>query len=93
AVSGHQEDQWAVIPVLNRIRYTSQQARLKKNERAENLKGAFEVVGDRGVLNGKVCFLVDDVCTTGSTLDSCAKTLKDAGIKKVYGLVVARSFG
>ena len=39
-----------------------------------------------------LCFLVDDVCTTGATLDSCAKVLKEAGLKKVYGLVVARAF-
>jgi ComF family protein len=39
-----------------------------------------------------IYFIVDDVCTTGTTLESCAKVLKEAGIKKVYGLTVARAF-
>jgi len=77
---------------LSRIKNTSQQAKLNKKERVENLAGAFEVTGDLKLLNGRICFIVDDVCTTGSTLDNCAKILKERGVKKVYGLVVARAF-
>lgn len=39
-----------------------------------------------------IYFIVDDVCTTGSTLEECAEVLKNNGIKKVYGLVIARAF-
>ena len=38
-----------------------------------------------------IYFVVDDICTTGATLENCAKTLKSAGIRKVYGLVIARA--
>ena len=78
--------------LLIRVKNTSQQAKLNKKERHWNLHEAFEVTGKLDELSDKVCFVVDDVCTTGATLDSCAKVLKDAGLKKVYGLVVARAF-
>ncbi|MFH0838433.1 MAG: ComF family protein [Patescibacteria group bacterium] len=78
--------------LLCRVKNTSQQAKLNKKERRLNLTEAFEVTGDLESLSGKVCFLVDDVCTTGATLDNCARVLKENGIKKVYGLVVARAF-
>jgi len=77
---------------LARVKNTAQQAKLNKMERHENLTEAFEVTGDLDRLSDKVCFVVDDVCTTGATLDSCAKALKENGVKKVYGLVVARAF-
>jgi len=78
--------------VLIRIKHTSQQAKLNKAERHKNLLEAFEISGDLEKLDDKICFLVDDVCTTGATLDSCAKLLKEKGVFKVYGLVVARAF-
>ncbi len=87
-------DNAEVIPMLERVRNTKQQARLSKKERHENLTGAFR-------LNKKcihkynsenIYFLVDDVCTTGSTLEKCAEVLKKNGIEKVYGLVIARAF-
>ena len=81
-----------VLEVLKRVKHTSQQARLSKRERHENLAEAFEVTADLIGFSDKVCFLVDDVCTTGATLDNCARALKQAGLKKVYGLVVARAF-
>lgn len=79
--------------LLNRVKNTSQQAKLKKIERRLNLKNAFQLnKGSLKQLSQKVCFLVDDVCTTGSTLDECARVLKqEAGLEKVYGLVVARA--
>ncbi len=80
--------------LLKRERYTQQQAKLKKEERQENLKEAFSLASppDLARLNQGVCFLVDDVCTTGATLENAARLLKEAGIKKVYGLVAARAF-
>lgn len=85
-------DKATIYEMLSRVKNTSQQAKLNKLERRQNLAEAFEVSGDIGLLTGKVCFVVDDVCTTGSTLDNCAKVLKENGVRKVYGLVVARAF-
>ncbi len=95
-------DRVQVSHLLKRDRNTAQQAKLNKYERQKNLQSAFSLncsqinpkLEDR---NSKedlepVYFVVDDVCTTGATLDNCAKTLKEAGIGKVYGLVVARAF-
>lgn len=85
-------DRTDVLTPLTRVKNTSQQAKLNKTERHQNLKEAFEITGDISRLSDKVCFLVDDVCTTGATLDRCAQALKEKGLKKVYGLVVARAF-
>ena len=81
-----------IQPLLNRIKNTTQQAKLKKMERHQNLKNAFQLSLKKvDHLSDKICFLVDDVCTTGSTLDECARVLKQAGIERVYGLVIARA--
>ncbi len=82
----------SVLNPLTRVKNTSQQAKLSKKERHQNLTEAFEVTGDLDSLSDSICFVVDDVCTTGATLDSCARALKAKGIRKVYGLVVARAF-
>ncbi len=93
AVAGRLPEQIEVMPLLERIRHTDQQAKLDKKARHENLKGAF-------ILNKKfvqeydsknLYFIVDDVCTTGSTLENCTRVLKGGGFEKVYGLVVARA--
>ena len=91
AAAGYGSDIDVFMP-LTRIKNTSQQAKLNKKERHQNLDEAFEVTGDLDRVRDKVCFVVDDVCTTGATLDSCAKVLKANGVQKVYGLVVARAF-
>ncbi len=85
-------DRARVLTPLVRIKNTSQQAKLSKEKRHQNLHEAFDVRGDLSGVLEDVCFIVDDVCTTGATLDSCANALKKRGVKKVYGLVVARAF-
>ncbi len=75
---------------LCRIRDTQVQTGLKREERRKNVKRAFEVV-DRDAVKGKTILLVDDVATTGSTLNECARVLKRAGCAKVYCLVLARA--
>ncbi len=57
-------------------------------ERIQNVAGAF-VCRDRR-LQGKYVILVDDVCTTGSTLDACAAALKEGGIPSIWGITLAR---
>ena len=73
---------------LRRVRDTPQQARLSAEERRRNLKGAFEARSP--MLRGRTVLLVDDVATTGSTLDECAKTLSGAGAARVWCATVAR---
>jgi ComF family protein len=77
---------------LRRIKYTQPQTGLKSNERRKNVRGAFEVV-NRNVVKGRSVLLVDDVTTTGSTLNECARTLRRAGAREVFCLTLARTSG
>lgn len=72
--------------VLIKIKPTSNQVGLTKDERKENLKGVFRCSEH---INKKV-LLIDDVFTTGSTMEECAKTLKESGAKEVWGVTVSR---
>ena len=74
--------------VLERIRPTIPQWELKLRERKKNIKGAFAVAHPEKVKNKNI-LLVDDIFTTGITLDECAKVLKKAGANQVKALVVA----
>jgi ComF family protein len=74
---------------LARIRRTkSQLTTASAAARARNVAGAFAVRKGHNFAGRKVC-LVDDIKTTGATLNECAKTLKEAGASKVYALVLA----
>jgi ComF family protein len=73
---------------LARIRHTEMQPAIDFAKRKANVRGAFAVRrGHR--YDGKTICLVDDVKTTGATLNECAKVLKEVGAKKVYALVLA----
>jgi ComF family protein len=74
---------------LRRIRYTSTQTVLDRHERMENLRNAFRVRHIPNVLHRHLV-LVDDVFTTGSTVDECARVLRQAGAASVRVLTVAR---
>ena len=78
-----------VYTALKRIRYTTTQTRLDRRERMENLRGAFHVRHPARVLSRHL-LLVDDVFTTGSTVDECARVLRQAGAASVRALTVAR---
>jgi len=56
--------------------------------RAKNVAGAFAVRYGNNFTNRKIC-LVDDIKTTGATLNECAQTLKQAGASQVFALVLA----
>jgi len=74
---------------LVRIRHTKSQPTMPSPAaRAANVAGAFAVRYGHNFAGRNVC-LVDDVKTTGATLNECAKTLKQAGAKKVFALVLA----
>ena len=75
---------------LRRTRHTQPQTGLKKDERRKNVRKAFELNGTVH-LKGKTIVLIDDVATTGSTVNECARVLKKAGVEKVYCLVLART--
>lgn len=87
------------IPLYNnllvRIRHTEPQAEIKnESKRLKNISNAFEInqkiKKDSGLLRNKIIFLLDDICTTGATLNDCAKTLRQFKPKEIWGLVVAR---
>jgi len=75
--------------VLAKIKETPPQVELSDEERKENIKGVFLVKNGELIRNRKI-LLVDDIYTTGSTLEECAKVLKEAGAKEIVGIVVAR---
>ena len=72
--------------VLFKVKDTLPQAGLNRRERLENLKGAFEA---RSNVPKTIC-LVDDVYTTGTTLNECARALRARGAERVFGLVIAK---
>ena len=73
---------------LVRIRNTERQWSLTPHKRKRNVKDAFAVRKGHEFTGKRVC-LIDDITTSGATLNECARTLKDAGADKVYALVVA----
>jgi ComF family protein len=75
---------------LKKIKDTPVQIALKKRERRKNLKGAFQVK-DQGAIQGKAVLLVDDVYTTGATVNECSRALLQAGAERVAVLTVARA--
>ena len=81
------------VPVLRRslrrVKDTTTQTRLDAEARARNLHGAF-AVHDPTVFAGKRLVILDDVFTTGATMNSCSKVLRKAGAKDVMALAVAR---
>jgi ComF family protein len=76
--------------LLMRTRPRPDKQILTLNERWESVRGAFATRPGSQVDNLRV-LLVDDVMTTGATLDACARALRDAGAKSVIGLTVARA--
>ena len=76
--------------VLRKVKDTPVQSALKKKERRKNLRGAFEVQ-DQAAIEGKAVVLVDDVYTTGATVNECSRALLKAGAARVAVLTVARA--
>ena len=77
-----------VVDALWRVRATRPQMSLSGAARRMNLRGAF-VASPFVDLNDRVVVLVDDVRTTGTTLDRCAKVLRRAGAREVRALTIA----
>jgi ComF family protein len=92
-----------VLPLLKRIVYTTSQVELPADERHRNVRDAFALIdrpkglspqkldgcGDKP-LGLSILVLIDDVSTTGATLEACARVLRAAGVKEVRALTAAR---
>jgi competence protein ComFC len=74
--------------ILIRERYTESQVNLSRLERIHNVRGAFGVKNDTK-LKKKSILIVDDIMTTGATLDECSRILKENGASKVYCITAA----
>jgi ComF family protein len=75
---------------LVRLHATAPQTELSRSARLKNLRRAF-AVADRDRLAGKTVLLVDDVFTTGTTVNECAKALRKAGSGDVFAVTLART--
>ncbi len=75
---------------LVRVKNTEKQSNLPLEKRKDNVKNAFKVSSRKSVKD-KIIVLIDDIFTTGATVNSACKTLLQAGAKQVYILVVAHS--
>lgn len=81
------------IPVKNNIlvrkKYSRPQVGLDKKQRNKNIQDAFGL-DSRLEISGQSVILIDDVYTTGSTMNEAAKVLKKGGVKEVIGIVIAK---
>ncbi|HEC65724.1 MAG TPA: ComF family protein [bacterium] len=69
---------------------TKAQVGLKRDDRLGNIIGSFRIKNEEFRMRNARVVLLDDIMTTGSTLEECAKTLKAVGVKEVYGVVISR---
>ena len=96
AILAKQLSQWAGKPsdpfALMRSRATPSQGQMPSAKaRARNVRGAFKVPAEKAAaLSGRTVLLIDDVLTTGATIEACARALKRAGAEKVLVLTIAR---
>lgn len=75
--------------IIIRVKDTSPQTHLNMENRLKNIQGAFTII-DKTAVQGKKILLIDDVMTTGATLNECAKELAKAGASEIWGIVLAR---
>lgn len=75
--------------ILIKIKDTKVQSTLTKTQRMANLKNVFSVI-DTAKIKGKKVILIDDIYTTGSTVNECSKVLKQAGAKEICVVTIAK---
>ena len=80
------------LPILKgalvKTRKTKKQKRLTSKERTQNVRNAYAVLAPERVKD-QIVLLLDDVYTTGATVNECARVLKQAGAKEVYVMTIA----
>lgn len=91
-IAGHFQKYFPEIPleiaVLKRIKNTRSQIELSREERAKNISKSFAVENTEKI-QGRDIVLLDDVKTTGATLEEAARVLKEAGAKKIWAITAA----
>ncbi len=84
------------IPIndtLERVKYTEKQSKQNKKERLQHIRDSFEVKeSSLPSISNKNMLIIDDIYTTGATINECSRILKKAGANKVYSLTLARAF-
>lgn len=80
-----------IIGGIERIRATTSQVSLSRHDRLQNLKDAFEVK-EPSLFAKRSVWIVDDVTTTGATLEAVANVLSNSGAHAIYGLCLAAGF-
>lgn len=98
-LASHLSDQLApltgvdILDILERTKFNRPQMQIKNyQERLQNMQNIFALKSSMrsDLIKNKKILLIDDIATTGATLEECAKILKSAGAKKVFAAVVAR---
>jgi len=80
-----------ISPILIRTKNTNSQATLSKTDRQKNIKNSFKINPEISLLKTTPLIILDDICTTFSTMNEAAITLKKAGFKIIYGMALAHA--
>lgn len=83
-------DDLPIRKLIKKTKKTVPQSQLRRNQRLNNLNGAFRLDGSESI-SGSNILLIDDIFTTGSTVNECARILKEHGAQRVDFFTIARS--